>query len=240
MNLENGKEFPLSLPTLGLGPFFSPPRPACSPSPLFFPARPSARLRPNTAQPSKPPRLLPLLQPLTGGPALCFTDRWGLAVRIVFYLESEQDTSPSRNHRARFARAVPTPPVSPPLYTRLDPRQASYSILAPAAAKFSPKNNDEIRAEAISPPQRIQASVSSLPSFGSVVRSRRGLLFALYCSVRSPNARRTSFQGRRPPFAVASSSRTSSAPILASGELALSSRATLCFYLVLSRAESLD
>ena len=125
-----------------------PPRGLSFPLSSFFPRGPNSR--PTLDRPAS--RALHLAAATDrADPCSWDTDRWGPVVRVVPYLVSEQDTSPSRNHHARSARAVPAPHVFPPLYTCPDPRQAPYPILAPAAAWFSPKNIDEIRAEAISP-----------------------------------------------------------------------------------------
>ena len=99
----------------------------------------------------------------------------------------------------------------------------------------SSKSAAKIRAATNPPLQRLRVSVSSWPGFGIVLRSRRNSLFPISCSVLVANARRTSFQGHRPPIAVASPSRPRFVADSCLGEFALSSRASQCFYLALYR-----
>ena len=78
-----------------------------------------------------------------------------------------------------------------PLNTHPDPRQVPYQIPEPPVALFSPKTADEIRVEANPPLLRVFAAVSDLPTFSSLLRSRRVVSFAILCFQRVPNLRRT-------------------------------------------------
>ena len=136
---------------------------------------------------------------------------------------SPSRTRAERNHHARSHASYPSSTrLLPSKYSPRCP-QLPTSTRAPAVASMLTKIAAEIQAATNPPPQRGPTPVGSLPGFVSVVRSRRDLSSVLYCSVLVANPCRTSFQGDRPPLAVVSSQRTSSAPILASGELASSS-----------------
>ena len=210
------KNFLFSLSVSGSAHFFSlPPRPAC-----LLPL--SSRLRPKhqhgpAARVRGPPLRRSSWQADPTLPRHCHVGPDGQN-RLLPWVRAGHD--PCAPNRARSSRAIPFPPVFSPLYTAPMPRNFLSQPEHQPPRQNSPKFAAEIRITANPPLQRLRASVSSLPSFGSVVRSRRGLLSALCCSVHSPNTCRTSFQGRRPPLAVASSRQTSSVPISASGEFA--------------------
>ena len=142
-------------------------------------------------------------------------------------------TEPDSAERSHRPRVISLPNsllrTFAPLNTHPDPRQVPYQIPEPPVALFSPKTADEIRVEANPPLLRVFVTVSDLPIFPLLLRSRRSSPFAISCSLCFPNPRRTPCRNRRPPSSVASAPEPLPDIVLALGEFALSSTTPRCF-----------
>ena len=203
---KKGKRFPLPLSISGSAHFSPPPRPAFPPSPSLFLA-PAQRQRgplrgPDGAVSAARPSPSPLQMT---GRARASASLPGRA--------RQSDPSPTSSPARTRVRAQPPRVfhVSSPFpvglwpfkYSPRRPQSPNSSRAAAAASNFA-KVAAKIRAATNPPLQRLRVSVISWPGFRIALRSRRNSLFPILRSVLVANARRTSFQGRRPPIAVAS------------------------------------
>jgi len=105
-------------------------------------------------------------------------------------------TGPDSAERSHRPRVISLPNsllrTFAPLNTHPDPRLVPYQIPGPTVALCSPKTADEIRVEANPPLLRRFVTVSDLPIFPLLLRSRRDPSFPFSCSLFFPNPRRTS------------------------------------------------
>ena len=226
MNLENGKGSSLSLPTLGLGPL---PSQACFPPlpPFFLLAAaqcPASAQAPAQAQQAARPS--PRSSRWQGGPAPRVTARRGHL----------SDPSSTRN-QAGLGEDPHRPRANPADALLRTPRGLQIASSASPATPTSTERHPPRSFRRFSPPRstpkairrcRVLATVSDLPTFSSLLRSRRDISFAFLCFLRVPNPRRTSLQSRRPPSSVASTSEPLPDIVLALGEFASSSSTPWC------------
>ena len=143
------------------------------------------------------------------------------------------------SHPPRAIRASnPCSARLPPLNIRPDPRQAPYQILEPTVALFSPKSAAKISAESNPPLRRVLVTVSPLPIFSSLLRSRRSSRFAFSCLLHVANPHRTVQEPRRPPSSITSVPEPLLDFVLALGEFASSSSTPWCHRFAFYRPKS--
>ena len=200
------------------------PRPGLSsfPSPLSFSQRPNASFRPAQRSPASRAPSSPLRSLTELAHASCHCQVgpscWS---RPLPRVRAGHEPEPQQSRTIRASSPFPAR-LLPFIYPPRCPA-TPISTRAPAAAQFPPILAAAIHAESNSPLCRVLATVSDLPTFSSLLRSRRGVSFVFFCFLRVHNLRRTSLQSRRPPFVVASPSRPLFVAVFALGEFAPSS-----------------
>ena len=184
---------------------------------MFRPSARSAHLAAQWHQPA-PRTPLPSPQRLTRRPHAPAPLPGGTRLSGLSSTSCPSRTRAAPQPRASFTRRSPD-------FTRRLPFK--YRPEAPLAPQSIPSRSHRAEFAEIcrifNPPlQCVPSRASSLPSFGFGLRSRRSSPFVLSSFLCVANLGRTFLQSRRPPLAVVSSQRTSSAPSLALGEFASS------------------